>query len=43
MRTTAMKPAALRALVGKLAGRRVLVVGDLILDAYVWGAVKRIS
>lgn len=38
-----VKPAVVRALVGKLAGRRVLVVGDLILDAYVWGAVRRIS
>lgn len=35
--------AALRALTGKLAGKRVLVAGDLILDAYVWGAVQRIS
>ena len=42
MRTT-LKPAALRALVGKLAGRRVVVTGDLILDAYVRGTVRRIS
>ena len=27
----------------KIRGRRVLVVGDLILDRYVWGNVERIS
>ncbi len=30
-------------LVGRLGGRRVLVVGDIILDEYVWGDVRRIS
>jgi len=36
-------PSALRALVARLAGRRVLVLGDLMLDRYLWGRVDRIS
>ena len=36
-------PAALRALVGRFAGRRVAVLGDLMLDRYLWGRVDRIS
>ncbi|MFH0911502.1 MAG: D-glycero-beta-D-manno-heptose-7-phosphate kinase [Planctomycetota bacterium] len=38
--------AARQALAGhvpELAGRRVLVVGDVMLDHYVWGSVERIS
>src|SRR5665213_1731703 len=27
----------------KLSGQRVLVVGDLMLDEYIWGQVNRIS
>ncbi len=27
----------------KFAGKRVLVIGDLMLDHYIWGSVKRIS
>ncbi|MFN8533265.1 MAG: D-glycero-beta-D-manno-heptose-7-phosphate kinase [Dehalococcoidia bacterium] len=34
---------ALAALVDRFVGRRVLVVGDLMLDEYLRGAVKRIS
>lgn len=30
-------------LLPQLAGRRIVVVGDLILDRFVWGDVKRIS
>ncbi len=33
----------LKGLLASLAGRRVLVVGDLMLDRYVWGRVERIS
>lgn len=33
----------LAALVGRLAGVRVLVIGDLMLDRFVWGRVDRIS
>ena len=33
----------LRKVVGKLNKARVLVVGDLILDQYIWGNVERIS
>jgi D-beta-D-heptose 7-phosphate kinase/D-beta-D-heptose 1-phosphate adenosyltransferase len=36
-------PARLRALVDGFAGKRILVVGDLMLDEYVWGKVSRIS
>ena len=35
--------AALRALVPRLAGRRIVVWGDLMLDRYLWGRVDRIS
>src|ERR1700677_2918020 len=35
--------AVLRAWVPKLAGKRVLVVGDVMADHYVWGKVERIS
>lgn len=30
-------------LLDRLAGRKVLVVGDLMLDHYIWGSVQRIS
>jgi D-glycero-beta-D-manno-heptose-7-phosphate kinase len=33
----------LQALVAAFAGRRVLVVGDVMLDEYLWGDVQRIS
>lgn len=33
----------LATLVGRLAGVRVLVIGDLMLDRFVWGRVDRIS
>jgi rfaE bifunctional protein kinase chain/domain len=33
----------LRRIVASFAGRRVLVVGDVMLDEYVWGEVRRIS
>lgn len=33
----------LKGLLASLEGRRVLVVGDLMLDRYVWGRVERIS
>jgi D-glycero-beta-D-manno-heptose-7-phosphate kinase len=34
---------ALRALVPRLEGRRIVVWGDLMLDRYLWGRVDRIS
>src|SRR5436190_1645128 len=34
---------ALRDVVGRFAGRRILVFGDLMLDRYLWGRVDRIS
>ena len=30
-------------LLGRFAGQRILVVGDVMLDEYLWGAVRRIS
>ncbi|HPK01737.1 MAG TPA: D-glycero-beta-D-manno-heptose-7-phosphate kinase [Candidatus Sumerlaeota bacterium] len=36
-------PDHLRAIVERFAGRRVLVVGDVILDRYLWGDVERTS
>src|SRR5262249_31963840 len=38
-----MAYASLQELLGKLAGRRVLVVGDAMLDRYVYGSAERIS
>lgn len=38
-----MKAADLLPLVGRLAGQKVLVLGDVILDAYLEGIVRRIS
>src|SRR5437660_12671184 len=38
-----MKDAGLRSYVKKFKGGKVLVVGDLILDQYIWGPVSRIS
>ena|SRR5436309_716564 len=35
--------AALRGLVARFSGRRILVLGDLMLDRYLWGRVDRIS
>jgi len=35
--------ATLRGIVDRFAGRKVLVLGDLMLDRYVWGRVERIS
>lgn len=37
------QPAAARALLERFRERRVLVVGDLMLDRFVWGEVSRIS
>src|SRR5260221_7551714 len=38
-----MAYASLQELLGKFAGRRVLVVGDAMLDRYVYGSAERIS
>lgn len=38
-----MKSASLRAIVGALCGKRVLTIGDVMLDEYIWGRVSRIS
>ena len=38
-----MKAAGLRTCLKKFRGGKVLVIGDLILDHYVWGQVSRVS
>jgi rfaE bifunctional protein kinase chain/domain len=38
-----MKDSALRDLVAALAGKRILIAGDVMLDEYIWGDVRRIS
>ncbi len=43
MSTPAYDAAALAALVARFAGRRVAVLGDCMLDRYLWGSVERIS
>jgi D-glycero-beta-D-manno-heptose-7-phosphate kinase len=37
------EPARARALLAAMRGRRVLVVGDVMLDEFIWGRVARIS
>jgi len=41
MRT--LNPAALKKIISKFKKSRILVVGDLILDEFIWGKVSRIS
>jgi rfaE bifunctional protein kinase chain/domain len=43
MSTTSFDLAALEAIVARFAGRRVAVLGDCMLDRYLWGRVERIS
>ncbi|MHB8734599.1 MAG: bifunctional heptose 7-phosphate kinase/heptose 1-phosphate adenyltransferase [Terriglobales bacterium] len=43
IRTGALRPARVRRLLHRLRGRRVAVVGDLILDEFLWGDATRIS
>jgi D-beta-D-heptose 7-phosphate kinase/D-beta-D-heptose 1-phosphate adenosyltransferase len=38
-----LNPADLEAALARLSGRRLIVLGDLMLDEYVWGDVSRIS
>ncbi|HKQ57249.1 MAG TPA: D-glycero-beta-D-manno-heptose-7-phosphate kinase [Candidatus Eisenbacteria bacterium] len=43
MSSAAFDLPALEAIIGRFAGRRILVLGDLMLDRYLWGRVDRIS
>jgi len=43
MSNPAPDPAPLRSLVSRFAGRRVAVLGDCMVDRYLWGRVERIS
>lgn len=38
-----LNPVELRALLQRFSGRRILVLGDLILDRYIWGEATRLS
>src|SRR5579864_1318032 len=40
---TALLPVDARALFERAAARKILVVGDTMLDEWIWGAVTRIS
>lgn len=43
MNTPTLSRRRVRQLLGKAAGCRILVVGDLMLDQFIWGEVARIS
>ncbi len=43
MSSPAFELPTLRAIIARFAGRRILVLGDLMLDRYLWGRVDRIS
>lgn len=40
---TEIEPAELLRVIDRFAGTKVLVVGDLVVDHYIWGKVERIS
>jgi D-beta-D-heptose 7-phosphate kinase/D-beta-D-heptose 1-phosphate adenosyltransferase len=42
-RAAALSPIRARALLKKMRGRRVIVLGDVMLDEFLWGTVARIS
>ena len=41
--STAFDPGTLRGIIQRFAGRRIAVLGDCMLDRYLWGRVDRIS
>ena len=43
MKTSTLDAEKMARIVGKFKTKRVLVLGDLMLDRYIWGAVSRIS
>ena len=43
MSSATFERASLEALVARFSGRRLLVLGDLMIDHYLWGRVERIS
>ncbi|MBC5828720.1 MAG: bifunctional hydroxymethylpyrimidine kinase/phosphomethylpyrimidine kinase [Candidatus Eremiobacteraeota bacterium] len=40
---SALAPTDARALFAQMSGRRILVIGDIMLDEWIWGTVTRIS
>ena len=43
MNAPALAPSDARSLFDRMRGRRILVVGDLMIDEWIWGRVSRIS
>ncbi|MFN2459100.1 MAG: D-glycero-beta-D-manno-heptose-7-phosphate kinase [Candidatus Velthaea sp.] len=43
MRIDAIAPPTAAELLARMAGRRVVVVGDVMIDEWIWGSVSRIS
>ncbi|MDQ2865505.1 MAG: D-glycero-beta-D-manno-heptose-7-phosphate kinase [Candidatus Eremiobacteraeota bacterium] len=43
MNGAALAPSVARSLFDRMRGRRILVVGDLMIDEWIWGRVSRIS
>ncbi len=43
MKTSALQPEKMARVISGFKTKRVLVLGDLMLDRYIWGAVSRIS
>lgn len=41
--TQSLAPTDARALIERMRGRRILVVGDVMIDEWIWGTVERIS
>ena len=41
--TVAISQESARGILGRAAGRKVVVLGDLMLDQFIWGTVERIS
>src|SRR5579863_1585662 len=41
--STELNASRVEALISGFAGRRILVIGDLMLDEFIWGKVSRIS
>jgi len=43
LKTAVFSPEKIARMIGRFKTKRVLVLGDLMLDRYIWGAVSRIS
>src|SRR5580704_17015844 len=43
MATQLLAPPDARTLVGRMSSKRIMVVGDVMIDEWIWGTVTRIS